>query len=98
LIQQFGSSKEFVKSVTHAFEGSDNSIDDISPSNLLDSAIQVSDCGYEYGTCWGKQVSYINKFIFQTNICKFYILLMRKGDMHCQCKLVNFELACVVIS
>ncbi|KEH39004.1 cellulose synthase H1-like protein [Medicago truncatula] len=59
LIQQFGSSKEFVKSVTHAFEGSGNSIDGISPSNLLDKAIQVSDCGYEYGTSWGKQMCWL---------------------------------------
>lgn len=72
LIQQFGSSKEFVKSVTHAFEGSGNSIDGISPSNLLDKAIQVSDCGYEYGTSWGKQVIKLHKkFIFHKLFAKF---------------------------
>jgi hypothetical protein len=71
LIQQFGSSKEFVKSATHAMEGSDYSTNDISPSNFIEEAIRISDCGYEYGTDWGKKVSYISKSI----------LLMRKGDM-----------------
>jgi hypothetical protein len=52
-------------------EGSDYSTNDISPSNFIEEAIRISDCGYEYGTDWGKKVSYISKSI----------LLMRNGDM-----------------
>ncbi|CAK8535497.1 unnamed protein product [Lathyrus sativus] len=60
LIQQFGSSNEFLKSVTHAFEGSDySSSNSISPSNFIDSAIQVSDCGYESGTSWGTRMGWL---------------------------------------
>ncbi|PNX82564.1 cellulose synthase-like protein h1-like, partial [Trifolium pratense] len=55
LIQQFGSSNEFVKSATHAMEGSDYSTNGISPSNFIEEAIRISDCGYEYGTDWGKK-------------------------------------------
>ncbi|KAK2424356.1 cellulose synthase protein H1 [Trifolium repens] len=59
LIQQFGSSKEFVKSATHAMEGSDYSTNDISPSNFIEEAIRISDCGYEYGTDWGKKMGWL---------------------------------------
>ncbi|XP_058779643.1 cellulose synthase-like protein B4 isoform X2 [Vicia villosa] len=60
LIKQFGSSNEFVKSATHAFEGSGySSSNGISPSNLIDSAIQVSDYGYEDGTSWGNQMGWL---------------------------------------
>ncbi|CAI8592789.1 unnamed protein product [Vicia faba] len=59
-IKQFGSSNEFVKSVTHAFEGSDYSTSNgISPSSFIDSAIQVSDCEYENGTSWGNQMGWL---------------------------------------
>lgn len=65
LIQQFGSSKEFVKSATHAFERSDYSTNNgISLSNFIEEAIQVSDCGYDNGTSWGKKVSFINNYKF----------------------------------
>ncbi|KAK2370180.1 cellulose synthase protein H1 [Trifolium repens] len=59
LTQQFGSSKEFVKSATHAMEGSDYSTNDISPSNFIEEAIRISDCGYEYGTDWGKKMGWL---------------------------------------
>ncbi|KAJ1400053.1 Nucleotide-diphospho-sugar transferase [Sesbania bispinosa] len=59
LIQQFGSSKKFIKSAIHALEGSAYSTNDDSPSNFIDAAIQVSDCGYEHGTCWGKQMGWL---------------------------------------
>ncbi|CAJ2660282.1 unnamed protein product [Trifolium pratense] len=59
LIQQFGSSNEFVKSVTHAMEGSDYSTNGISPSNFIEEAIRISDCGYEYGTDWGKKMCWL---------------------------------------
>ncbi|XP_020238421.1 cellulose synthase-like protein H1 [Cajanus cajan] len=59
LIQQFGSSKEFVKSAAHALEGSAYSVDDITPSNFTEAATQVANCGYEYGTCWGKQMGWL---------------------------------------
>jgi len=58
LIQQFGSSKKFVKSATQVMEGSDYSTNGISTSNLIEEAIKVSDCGYEDGTSWGKQVHF----------------------------------------
>ncbi|XP_050883467.1 cellulose synthase-like protein B4 isoform X2 [Lathyrus oleraceus] len=60
LIQQFGSSNEFLKSVTHAFEGSNySSSNGISPSSFIDFAIQVSDCGYENSTSWGNQMGWL---------------------------------------
>ncbi|KAK7324809.1 hypothetical protein VNO77_28664 [Canavalia gladiata] len=59
LVQQFGSSKELVKSVAHALEGSTYSLNDISPSSFIEAATQVGNCGYEYGTCWGKQMGWL---------------------------------------
>ncbi|MCI02532.1 cellulose synthase-like protein H1-like, partial [Trifolium medium] len=59
LIQQFGSSKEFIKSATQAIEESDHSTNGISSSNFIEEAIQVSNCGYEYGTCWGKKMGWV---------------------------------------
>ncbi|XP_045805954.1 cellulose synthase-like protein B4 [Trifolium pratense] len=59
LIQQFGSSKEFIKSATQAIEGSDHSTNGISSSNFIEEAIQVSNCGYEYDTCWGKKMGWV---------------------------------------
>ncbi|KAL2331853.1 hypothetical protein Fmac_019434 [Flemingia macrophylla] len=56
---QFGSSKEFVKSVAPASEGSAYSANDVTPSNWIAAATQVANCGYEYGTCWGKQVGWM---------------------------------------
>jgi hypothetical protein len=60
LIQQFGSSKVFIKSATQVMEGSDHSTNAISSSNFIEEAIQVSNCGYEYGTCWGQKVYFFN--------------------------------------
>lgn len=45
-----------MKSATQVMEGNDYSTHGISPSNFIEEAIKVSDCEYEYGTCWGKQV------------------------------------------
>ncbi|KAJ1400051.1 Nucleotide-diphospho-sugar transferase [Sesbania bispinosa] len=59
LMQQFGSSKEFVKSAAHALEGYAYSPNDISPSNFIQTAIQVADCGYENGTSWGNQIGWV---------------------------------------
>ncbi|XP_045804574.1 cellulose synthase-like protein B4 [Trifolium pratense] len=59
LIQQFGSSNEFVKSATHAMEESDYSTNGISLSNFIEEAIRISDCGYEYGTDWGKKMCWL---------------------------------------
>ncbi|AES67199.2 putative cellulose synthase (UDP-forming) [Medicago truncatula] len=59
LIQQFGSSKKFVKSATQVMEGNDYSTHGNSPSNFIEEAIKVSDCEYEYGTCWGKQMGWL---------------------------------------
>ena len=66
MIQQFGSSKEFVKSAAVALDGKAYLPKDISPSNFIEAAIQVARCGYECGTFWGKKVYNINNFIFQT--------------------------------
>jgi hypothetical protein len=46
----------FIKSATQVMEGSDHCTNAISSSNFIEEAIQVSNCEYEYGTCWGKQV------------------------------------------
>ena len=62
-MQQFGSSKEFVKSAAHALEGRAYCTNDITPSNFIETAIQLSDCVYESGTCWGKQVHNRNKYV-----------------------------------
>ncbi|GAU23106.1 hypothetical protein TSUD_305530 [Trifolium subterraneum] len=51
---------EFVKSATRAMEWSDYFTNGISPSNFIEEAIRISDCGYEYGTDWGKKVIWIN--------------------------------------
>ncbi|XP_019447721.1 PREDICTED: cellulose synthase-like protein B4 isoform X1 [Lupinus angustifolius] len=58
-MQQFGSSKEFFKSAIGALEGNAYSSKQISPSNFIEEAIQVSDCAYENGTSWGKQLGWI---------------------------------------
>ncbi|TKY48723.1 Cellulose synthase protein H1 [Spatholobus suberectus] len=59
LMQQFGSSKEFVKSTALALEGKAYFPNDISPSNFIEAAIQVAGCGYEYGTLWGKKIGWL---------------------------------------
>ena len=66
LIQQFGSSKEFVKSADHALDWKTNFPNDTSPSDLIEAAIQVTGCEYEGGTCWGQEVHKLNKITFQT--------------------------------
>ncbi|KAK7272276.1 hypothetical protein RJT34_28773 [Clitoria ternatea] len=59
LVQQFGCSKEFVKSAVHALEGSAYSSNDLRPSNFSEAATQVANCGYENDTCWGKQMGWL---------------------------------------
>ncbi|XP_027339836.1 cellulose synthase-like protein B4 isoform X2 [Abrus precatorius] len=59
LTQQFGSSKTFVKSVAHALDRSSYSPNNISPSNFVEAAIEVADCGYEYETSWGKHMGWL---------------------------------------
>ncbi|CAJ1956284.1 unnamed protein product [Sphenostylis stenocarpa] len=59
LIQQFGSSKEFVKSADLAFDGKTYSSNDISPSDSVEAAIKVAECDYERGTCWGKKIGWL---------------------------------------
>ncbi|KAK7375198.1 hypothetical protein VNO78_35891 [Psophocarpus tetragonolobus] len=59
LIQQFGSSQEFIKSAAHTLGGIAYSANDITPSNFIEAANQVANCEYEYGTCWGKQVGWL---------------------------------------
>ncbi|XP_027339839.1 cellulose synthase-like protein B4 isoform X2 [Abrus precatorius] len=59
LTQQFGSSKDYVKSVAHALEGSTYPENDISPSHFIEAATQVANCEYENGTYWGKQMGWL---------------------------------------
>ncbi|KAK7375197.1 hypothetical protein VNO78_35890 [Psophocarpus tetragonolobus] len=59
LIQQFGSSKEFVNSATKALDGKAYFPNDNSPSNFTEAAVQVAGCGYEYGTLWGKKIGWL---------------------------------------
>ncbi|KAK7335583.1 hypothetical protein VNO80_27507 [Phaseolus coccineus] len=59
LIQQFGSSKEFIKSAAHVVGGSGYSANDITPSNFIEAATQVANCEYECGTFWGKQLGWL---------------------------------------
>ena len=63
MIQQFGSSKEFIKSAAHALGGNAYSANDITPSNFIEAATQVANCEYEDDTFWGKQVWNRNKYI-----------------------------------
>jgi hypothetical protein len=54
-LQEFGSSKELIKSAVLALKGNKN------PSNCLWNSIQASyhiaSCKYEHGTGWGTKVS-----------------------------------------
>ncbi|XP_017423272.1 cellulose synthase-like protein H1 isoform X2 [Vigna angularis] len=59
LIQQFGSSKEFINSAAHASGGSVYSANDITPSNFIEAATQVANCDYECGTFWGKKLGWL---------------------------------------
>ncbi|KAG5114522.1 hypothetical protein JHK82_037791 [Glycine max] len=59
LIEKFGSSKEFIKSSAQALGGSAFSANDITTFNFIEAATQVSNCEYEYDTCWGKQMGWL---------------------------------------
>ncbi|KAK7342084.1 hypothetical protein VNO80_25027 [Phaseolus coccineus] len=59
LEQKFGDSNEIMKTVAHALEGKTYLPNDINISIAVDIAAQVSSCGYEHGTSWGKQVGWI---------------------------------------
>ncbi|XP_020238399.1 cellulose synthase-like protein H1 isoform X2 [Cajanus cajan] len=59
LIQQFGSSKELVKSAAHVLLGKVKFPNDVSPSSFIEAAIQVAGCGYEYSTFWGKKIGWL---------------------------------------
>ncbi|KAK3198761.1 hypothetical protein Dsin_022176 [Dipteronia sinensis] len=54
LMKEFGSSKEFIKSVVHALKGQMDI--PMNPSNYLDAAHQVAGSAYEYGSSWGENV------------------------------------------
>ncbi|KAK8469620.1 hypothetical protein PHAVU_005G116450 [Phaseolus vulgaris] len=59
LIQQFGISKEFIKSAARVVGGSGYSANDITPSNFIEAATQVANCEYECGTFWGNQLGWL---------------------------------------
>jgi len=66
LTQQFGSSKEFIKSADHALDWKTNFHNDSSPSDCIEAAIKVAGCEYECGTWWGEKVQRLSKITFQT--------------------------------
>jgi len=66
LTQQFGSSKEFIKSADHALDWKTNFHNDSSPSDCIEAAIKVAGCEYECGTWWGEKVHILNKITYQT--------------------------------
>ncbi|XP_047181632.1 cellulose synthase-like protein H1 isoform X1 [Vigna umbellata] len=59
LTQQFGSSKEFVKSADRALDWKTDFHNDTSPSDCIETAIQVAGCEYECGTCWGEKIGWL---------------------------------------
>ncbi|XP_027927164.1 cellulose synthase-like protein H1 [Vigna unguiculata] len=59
LTQQFGSSKEFIKSADHALDGKTNFHNDSSPSDCIEAAIKVAGCEYECGTWWGEKIGWL---------------------------------------
>lgn len=57
IVQIFGTSREFVGSVTHALEGKTyTNNDDLCKSLDLEAAKEVASCGYECSTAWGEKV------------------------------------------
>ncbi|QCE09538.1 cellulose synthase A [Vigna unguiculata] len=59
LTQQFGSSKEFIKSADHALDWKTNFHNDSSPSDCIEEAVQVAGCEYECGTWWGEKIGWL---------------------------------------
>ncbi|XP_027927163.1 cellulose synthase-like protein H1 isoform X2 [Vigna unguiculata] len=59
LTQQFGSSKEFIKSADHALDWKTNFHNDSSPSDCIEAAIKVAGCEYECGTWWGEKIGWL---------------------------------------
>ncbi|PQQ01311.1 cellulose synthase-like protein B4 [Prunus yedoensis var. nudiflora] len=58
LLKTFGNSKEFTKSADDALRGKTEYYPDML-SKSMEAAHQVGDCGYEYGTNWGKKVGWM---------------------------------------
>ncbi|WJX43907.1 hypothetical protein P8452_30951 [Trifolium repens] len=60
LKQKFGASKQLMKSVVDTFEGRIYAPSDvIDVTKAIEEANQVASYGYEYRTCWGKQVGWM---------------------------------------
>ncbi|XP_057457596.1 cellulose synthase-like protein H1 isoform X2 [Lotus japonicus] len=60
IVQIFGTSREFVGSVTHALEGKTYANnDDLCKSLDLEAAKEVASCGYECSTAWGEKVGWM---------------------------------------
>ncbi|XP_061375276.1 cellulose synthase-like protein B4 isoform X2 [Gastrolobium bilobum] len=55
----FGTSKEFVESAGYALKGKTFTPND-NLCNSLEAASEITSCGYEYGTAWGKQLQVYN--------------------------------------
>ena len=77
LIQQFGSSKEFIKSAAHVVGGNGYSANDITPFNFIEAATQVANCEYECGTFWGKQVHNRKKRVYLLDNSKPFFAQMK---------------------
>lgn len=56
LLKIFGNSMDFIKSAAEALQGKTNTPKSLSDS--VNSAYQVADCSYEYGTSWGSEVGW----------------------------------------
>lgn len=65
LSNEFGESKEFVKSVVEALKGKTNCSNNL--LNFLEEAHRLGDSTYEYGTGWGKNVSIIDLISLTTS-------------------------------
>lgn len=75
LLKKFGNSKEFIKSAAQTLKGKTGGYSS-NISRSLDEAHRVADCGYEYGSSWGDEVSIKNK------ICKILLNLFFSQNLY----------------
>ncbi|KAK3404472.1 hypothetical protein EUGRSUZ_K00778 [Eucalyptus grandis] len=57
LLNEFGSSKQFINSAAQALQGNSNHLEDLSSS--LETVHQVASCTYEYDTDWGQKIGWM---------------------------------------
>lgn len=76
-MKEFGKSKEFVESATHALKGEKGIRKSI--SDYLEASFQVAACDYEFGSSWGTKVSPKNPekiFTIKHKLCVLIRLLI----------------------